>query len=193
MNFAARPWLVAVILGLLAGCSDTPEQRLIKEFEDYKTKAEKGDVHAQKEIAEKFRTGKGVKKDQVQAVFWYQKAAKQGYAPAQNGLAFCYMFGMGAEKDEIQAISLYQTAAEQGYAPAQSFLGVCYALGWGVAKDEIEAYAFHSLARTEDASHKWLATLQKKMSAGQIVAGERRFRELQKEIEAKIAAKKAGK
>jgi TPR repeat protein len=193
MNLAARPWIAAAILSLLAGCSDSLEERLIKEFEGYRTKAERGDVQAQDKLAEKYYTGKGVERSQVQAVFWYRKAAEQGYAPAQSNLALCYMIGTGVAKDEVQAISLYRKAAEQGYAPAQSFLGVCYVCGWGVAKDEIEAYALHSLARTEDESRKWLAILEKRMSRDEIASGKQRTIELQKEIEARVAAKQAGK
>ena len=48
MNLAARPWIVAVILGLLtlspAHAGMTPEE--VKAFEGYKVQAEKGDLEA---------------------------------------------------------------------------------------------------------------------------------------------------
>jgi predicted secreted protein len=63
-----------------------------------------------------------------------------------------------------------------------------------VAKDVIEAYAYLSLAGTTyELARGRLAALEKQMSGDQIVAGKKRAKELQKEIDAKIAAKAAGK
>jgi hypothetical protein len=63
-----------------------------------------------------------------------------------------------------------------------------------VAKDEIEAYAFYCLAgMTLEFSRNNLSSLAEKMTPGAISRGQQRARELQREIEAKIAAKKAGK
>ena len=154
MNLAPRPWIVAVILGLLAGCSDSPKNT----FEGYKARAERGDPVAQYNLGVCYRNGEGVAKDQVEAVKWCRKAA------------------------------------EQGLANAQSNLGFHYANGEGVAKDEVEAYAYWNLVRiTDEQARSNLAILEKKMSPEARLLGQRRTKELQKEIEAKIAAKKAGK
>ena len=98
-------------------------------------------------------------------------------------------------QDQVQAVSWYRKAAEQRYALAQTSLGVCYAKGEGVAKDEIEAYAYYNLVGWSDygEAEKKLAILEKKLSRDEIASGKMRTKELQKEIEAKIAAKKAGK
>ena len=68
MSLAARPLIVAIILGLLAGCSDSPEEKLIKEFYGYKTKANKGDPVAQYNLGVCYANGYGVANDKVEAV-----------------------------------------------------------------------------------------------------------------------------
>jgi TPR repeat protein len=114
-------------------------------------------------------------------------------------LAGCYFYGKGVEKDMERAVSLYRKAAEQGHGESQHDLAGCYESGQGAPKDEVEAYAYYNLAGAKD-DHSWfndsrkkLADLEKKLSREEIAAGQKRARELQKEIEAKIAAKKAGK
>ena len=96
--------------------------------------------------------------------------------------------------EEVKAFEGYKTSAEKGDRVAQYNLGLCYATGDGVAKDEIEAYAYWNLAgTTHENARKNLTILEKRISADQIAAGQRRAKGMQKEIDAKIAAKKAGK
>ena len=103
MNLAPRRWIVAVILGLLAGCSDSPKNT----FEGYKARAERGDPVAQFNLGNCYADGEGVAKDQVQAVSWYRKAAKQGNANAQFNLGVCYHYGEGVAKDQVEAYAYY--------------------------------------------------------------------------------------
>lgn len=136
MNFAARPWLVAVILGLLAmslttahaGMTDTE----VKAFESYKAQAEKGDKVAQFIVGLSYLTGSGVVENDFASTSWYRKAAEQGYAPAQFSLGYNYSNGLGVEPDQAKAASWYRKAAEQGFAEAQHNLGffIPMALGW---------------------------------------------------------------
>jgi hypothetical protein len=135
-----------------------------------------------------------VAKDQVQAVSWYRKAAEKGHAKAQDRLGSRYRYGLGVAEDQVQAVSWYRKAADQGDARAQDRLANHYRHGEGVAKDVIEAYAYLSLSGiTYELARGRLAVLEKQMSGDQIAAGKKRTKELQKEIEAKIAAKAAGK
>ena len=106
MNLAPRRWIVAVILGLLAGCSESPKNT----FEGYKARAERGDPVAQFNLGVCYADGEGVAKDQVQAVSWYRKAAEQGHAYAQFILGNCYANGEGVAKDEIEAYAYYNLA-----------------------------------------------------------------------------------
>ena len=190
MNLAPRRWIVAVILGLLAGCSDSPKNT----FEGYKAWAERGDPVAQYNLGFCYRNGEGVAKDFVQAVSWYRKAAEHGDAEAQFNLGNCYANGEGVAKDQVQAVSWYRKAADQGLAVAQFNLGVCYLYGQGVVKDLNVAYAYWSVAgiTNEDVRNN-LARIERQMSAGQIADGKKRAAELQKQIDTRIAAKKPRK
>jgi TPR repeat protein len=125
-------------------------------------------------------------KDEVEAVKWYRKAAEQGDELAQFNLGVMYDNGQGVAKDDVEAAKWYRKAAEQGIAIAQINLGVAYVNGQGVAKDQVEAYAFFNLAAIKDADgRKAREKLEKILSRDEIAAGQRRTRELQKEIEAK--------
>ena len=197
---AARPWLSAVLLAvqvflpLSASAGMTPEE--VKAFEGYKSKAERGDPVAQFNLGDCYGGGFGVAKDDVQAVSWYRKAAEQGHAMAQYSLGLCYANGRGVAKDfEVEAVKWWRKAAEQGDANAQFNLGLCYAKGIGVVKVEIAAYAYLNLAAGGEApfARDNLAILEKTMSPDARLLGQQRTKELQKEIEAKIAAKQAGK
>ena len=166
----------------------------VQAFSWYCKAAEQGLADAQFNLGICYYKGEGVAKDFVQAVSWWRKAAEQGHTDAQFKLGNIYRTGEGVAKDFVQAVSWYRKAAEQGLALAQYNLGVCYANGEGVAKDEIEVYAYWNLAGiTDESARKNLAILEKKMSRDEIASGQQRTKELQKEIEAKIAAKKAGK
>ena len=234
MNLAARPWIAAVILSLLALSPEAAHAGMtdaeVKEFESYKAQAQKGDCVSQFNLGACYANGYGVAKDDVQAVSWWRKAAEQGDAKAQFNLGICYSSGCGVAKDDVQAVSWwrkaaeqgiaeaqfnmgfryssgcgvakddvqavswFRKAAEQGLAQAQYSLGNVYAKGKGVAKDSVEAYAYLNLAGiTLEAARENLSILEKAISRDEIVAGQQRTKQLQKEIEAKMAANKAGK
>jgi len=163
-------------------------------FRSFKAKAEKGDAIAQFSLGNCYENGNGVAKNLDEAANWWRKAADHGHPNAQCKTGLCYESGIGVPRDFAQAISWYRKAAEQGHAGAQFNLGGRYYNGEGVTKDEIGAYAYWNLVRiTDEDARRNLAVLEKQMSAGQIAAGQKRSKELQKEIDAKSAAKKAGK
>ncbi len=67
--------------------------------------------------------------------------------------------------------------------------GLSFAKGEGVTQDVIEAYAYWSLAGiTDEVARKNLTILEKRISADQIAAGQKRAKVMQKELEAKKAA-----
>ena len=193
-------WLIVATVGLLALlpmqalAGMTPEE--VKMFTETKAKAEKGDLEAQHQLGFCFSQGQGVAGSSEQAAAWFRKAAVQGYAPAQYSLGVRTFAGLGVARDQVQAVAWYRKAAQQGHTEAQAMLGYLYAIGGnGVAKDEVEAYAYWNLGgitEQTDIRNK-LTILVEKMSPSKIAAGQKRSKELQKEIEAKIAAKKAGK
>ena len=121
-------------------------------------------------------------------------AAEKGDIYGQVLMGDYYREGMGVEKDDEQAVHWYRKASDRNVDSAQFHLGNYYTEGVGVPKDYVEAYAYLNLAgRNYGDARRNLGKLESKMSADQITAGQKRTKELQKEIEAKIAAKKAGK
>jgi TPR repeat protein len=152
--------------------------------------AEQGEATAQSLLGLKYQEGRGVAKDYEKAAFWLRKAAEQGMPQAQRFLGDSYQSGQGVEKDMTQATFWWRKAAVQGNVIAQCNLGLCYATGRGVAKDEIEAYAYWNLAgiTNEDARHN-LSILEKNMTSESRIQGQRRTKELQKEIESNKAGK----
>lgn len=158
----------------------------------YRKAADQGHARAQFILGVCYVNGKGVTRNQVEAVKWWRKSAELGYADAQFDLGLRYENGPGVEKDRLLAAQWYRKAADQGHPDAQLYLGHCYVRGEGVEKDEIEAYAYYNLAgiHSNYAIHHF-NVLEKKMSREEIVAGQKRTRELRKEIEDKMASKKS--
>ena len=162
----------------------------------FRKAADQGFAVAQSDLGMCYVWGIGVAVNQVEGVKWYRKAADQGFAEAQSNLGMCYCLGTGGlgKNNMIEAVKWWRKAAEQGDARAQSNLGMCYDDGTGVARDYVEAYAFYKLAeKTNEEAGKRLATLEKFLSHEATLRGQKRSKEIQKEIDANIAAKKAGK
>ncbi len=97
-----------------------------------------------------YQTGRGVSKDEAEAVKWFRKAAEQGFAESQSYLGLCYANGNGISKDEAEAVKWYRKASDQGDAAAQYNLGVCYTNGNGVSKDVAEAVKWYRKAAEQE-------------------------------------------
>ncbi len=69
-----------------------------------------------------YSNGRGVAKDDAEAVNWYRKAADQGLATAQFNLGLKYERGKGVAKDHGEADKWLHKATDQGYTPAQETL-----------------------------------------------------------------------
>lgn len=198
LSVAFFRWAFLFLLGLLAfspiGASAGMSPEEVKKFEQVKAKAEMGDSNAKHGLGLCYIKGDGVEKDSTKGFRWIRDAAEQGNAEAQVSLGTCYQKGEGVAKDYLVGIKWYLTAAEGGSNMAVYNLGCVFAEGNGVAKDFIEAYAYFNLSGINDENgRKALSKLEQKMTTEQVAAGQKRTKELQKEIEAKIATKKAGK
>jgi TPR repeat protein len=101
--------------------------------------ARKGSGEAMGYLGDFYGNGRGVARDQAEAVRWYQKGADAGNSFAMRALGFMYQNGWGVTKDETQAVHWYRKSADAGNAVAMNDLGLAYANGWGVGKDGVEA------------------------------------------------------
>ncbi len=154
--------------------------------------AEQGYVTAQLELGKRYQGGFGVVQDSQRGYTWYLRAAEQGSAEGQFHVGTSLFVGVGIDKDEVKAASWLRKAFEQGHIGAHHWLAGCYLRGDGVPKDAIEGYAIYNLAGVTDSLAKVrLAELELKMTRDEISAGQKRTRELKKEIDVIAATKLA--
>jgi TPR repeat protein len=114
--------------------------------QDLYQKAAQGNADAQVNLGLMYAEGRGVPKDDAQAVGWFRRAADQGNAVGQKNLAVMYFNGRGVPKDDTQAFAWFSKAAEQGNPDAQNNLALMYAEGRAVPKDDSKAIAWYRKA-----------------------------------------------
>ncbi len=90
-------------------------------FKILKVAADKGNnLDAAHLVAVCYATEAGVKKNEREAVRYFEKAATGGHADAQFKLGTCYETGvLGGKTDTTTAMKWYLAAAKQGHARAQ--------------------------------------------------------------------------
>jgi len=111
--------------------------------------ADQGNATAQDGLGSLYEQGRGVARDDGQAVQWFRKAAEQGLATGENDLGFMYSQGRGVAKDDAQAVLWYRKAAEQGLAIGENNLGFMYREGRGVTRDDAAAVQWFSKAAAQ--------------------------------------------
>jgi len=141
--------LVAFLAGILVvkffptsqpdAVQSKPANDPIPDFQETKTKAERGDAQSQDILGKMYSRGKGVPQDYAAAAKWYRQAADQGSADGENSLGELYEAGQGVKRDEAEAAQWYRKAADQGHVGGQYNLGVMYEYGRGVEKNSAEA------------------------------------------------------
>jgi TPR repeat protein len=173
---------------------DGVEKNLVESLKWYRKAAENGQVEAQYRLGFIYEQGRGVPVNYVESASWWRKAADQGHAGAQFSLGYCYGRGEGVPRSPSEAAKWLHKSADQGNTSAYLFLGYAYERGQGVGIDKVEAYAYLTLALTGSSSARGeLDSMTRGMTPNAIQKGKLRAKELQKEIDEKIAAKKARK
>ena len=66
-----------------------------------------------------YREGRGVARDDEEALRLFRRAADQGHVVAQTNLGWMYEQGRGVRRDRLEAARWYRLAADQGHADAQ--------------------------------------------------------------------------
>ncbi len=173
----------------------------------YLMAAEQGDTEAQIELAKYYESDGS--RDSKKAMKWQLKAADQGDANAQLRLG---EYWNGAPS----CVEWYRKAALQGNSEAQASLGKLYLTYWHIVggKNNSEAYAWLNLAghrnptrenispfvlvsqfeAIQSSKYEIRREFSDKFALGlspeELSRGQQRTKELQKEIDANIAAKK---
>ncbi len=136
--------------------------------------AHNGLATAQYELGLIFEYGRGVPRDDVAAISWYEKAAEQHFASALYRLAILYDNGWGLASNKEKALQLYKAAAENGHTLAQHDIAIMYFQGSGTAKSPLEAYKWMRIALNSGNPllQKHLNLLAKSMSLDEIEVAE---------------------
>lgn len=96
---------------------------------------EKNKIVGEYKVGEYYNFGRGVEKNQPEAILWYTKAADKGYAPAQLNLANCYI------PHNYEKVVYWLTKAyENKYLAACHNLADCYYYGNGVEQSYEKAF-----------------------------------------------------
>ena len=108
----------------------------------YKQLADYGDKWGMFRLGFMYDSGRGVPRDDAQAVLWFRKAAEAGEPNAMEDLGFIYANGRGLPQDDAQAVLWYRKAGEAGMPGAMTNLGFMYGDGKGVPQDNADALAW---------------------------------------------------
>lgn len=134
-----------------------------------KERAEKGELKAQLELANRYETGAGIKVNFSAVLKWLDAAARQGSASASHHLGGMLMAGRGLKKNPEKAAHYWSLAAQLGRRGAQVDYAVACAKGYGMPKNLPEAYYWMLVVRKATASEEQqnsLRALQGAISAG---------------------------
>lgn len=95
-----------------------------------------------------YRDGRGVEKDPVTAMRWFQRGVDAGDADAINAVGCAWEAGNveGFPRDYEQAGEFYQRAADKGQVDAQTNLGFLYEKGLGVSRNAAAAAHWYRVA-----------------------------------------------
>jgi TPR repeat protein len=123
------------------------------DYETTKARAEAGDAQSQFQLGVMYANGRGVAKNEQEALRWYRLAAEQGHAEAQERLGWYHELGTAVPQNYLEAYKWYRLAAENGFSPAQSALAYLYEWGTGVKRDLENAYVWYSVATAQHPAH----------------------------------------
>ena len=123
--------------------SYTPEEN----YQYIKRYALAGKEGFQIALADMYLAGRGVKKDQSKAAYWYRKAAEQGSGGGAFGLGYLHSVGKGGlEKDDAKAFNYFMQAIRNGAPYASMWIAEFYRDGRGVKQDKEQAYRWFAAA-----------------------------------------------
>ena len=112
----------------------------------YRKAADRGYVEAMNNLGIMFTNGRGVARDDTQALGLFRKASDGGSTDALTNLGFMYHYGRGVAPNMNEAVRLFRKAADGGSAEGMYWLGQMYETGAGVSKDETEAFKWYRKA-----------------------------------------------
>jgi TPR repeat protein/formylglycine-generating enzyme required for sulfatase activity len=143
--------------GLDVGSAGTPTQQTdLDPMTSLREAAEKGDATAQRKLGLMLVQGRGVDRNEAEAVRFFRSAAEQGDAEAQHHLGWMLDKGSGVARDGPGAVRWFKSAAQQDFAPAQICLAIAYEQGRDVRQDDKQALRWLRQATKQgDTATQW--------------------------------------
>lgn len=123
-------------MAAIAGANDEVELLILRDA------AERGDVRAQVEYADRLATGRGAAADVRAALEWWAKAALAGDPDAMVRVADHLVDGRGVAADPAKALALWRRAANRGHAGAMARVARAMESGSGTPANAVEAAAW---------------------------------------------------
>ncbi len=108
-------------------------------FADALKRAKTGDRNAQLQLAWMYENGRGVERDETQALAWFLQSAAAGHPEAQFNAGFYYYAGRAVRQNYAEALHWFRRSADAGNSSAQAYLGIMNTLGQGIRVDHVEA------------------------------------------------------
>ncbi len=128
-----RPRLQATAASLLMLASTVSADNQA-DFQALRDRAKTGDGTAQAALAVHYRDGKGVAKNDAEAMKWAHRAADAGNAEAMDFVGFAYLRGAVVKRNPDIAFGYFKAAADES-AQAAFNLGQCYFGAQGTEQD----------------------------------------------------------
>ncbi|MCB1090220.1 MAG: SEL1-like repeat protein [Verrucomicrobiae bacterium] len=132
-------------LSTLATADERRDPKSEPSLETLRSEAEAGDARAQLGLAFRYRDGKGVAKDDAEAMKWAHQDADQGDFDAMDFVGFAYLRGSVVQRNPGIAFGYFRAAAEHS-AQAAFNLGQCYYGAQGTEQDVPKALHWWTLA-----------------------------------------------
>ncbi len=108
--------------------------------------AGEGDAACQLQLGWHYDVGKGVPRNDVEAVRWYRAAAEQNHRVAHYNLGNMHQLGRGVPKSCRAAVEWYARSSMHNYPPGLYGLGRMYQFGFAVKEDRPKAHALYRQA-----------------------------------------------
>jgi TPR repeat protein len=115
----------------------------------------------------------GIAHDKAEAARMYRRAAHNGSTAGEVEYAIVLFNGDGVAKNEALAARHFLHAAARGNAIAQNRLARLYAVGRGVPRNLVESLAWHTMAKDQGLTDRWLDEQLKDVSANERALAER--------------------
>ncbi|WP_397383308.1 hypothetical protein [Prosthecobacter sp.] len=129
MHKLALTTLAALLMILSIGSVDAQTA-----LETLRARAAASDIKAQLDLAHRLRDGKGVAKDDAEALRWAHMAADAGSPDAMDFVGFAYLRGAVVKRNPAIAFGYFKAAANES-AQAAFNLGQCYYGAQGTEQD----------------------------------------------------------